>query len=144
MLAVLPDGSHNAVMPVAMELSRILITETQNYQLIELKEVDGDRRLPIVVGIFEAAAIERRLKGISVSRPQTHDLLASIIEAMGGKLDRILIDDLQEDTFFAKLIIRQNGTFLKIDSRPSDAIAIGVAHDVPIYVEERILRDANT
>lgn len=131
-------------MSILMELSRILIAETRDYQLIELKEVDGERRLPIVIGIFEAAAIERRLKGVQIKRPQTHDLLANTIEAMGGRLDRIVINDLREDTFFAQLVVDQDGRELKIDSRPSDAIALGIANEVRIYVEPDVLDRAAT
>ena len=129
-------------MAVRMELSRILITETQDYQLIELREVDGERRFPIVIGIYEAAAIERRLKNIPLKRPQTHELLADTIEAMGGQLDSIIINDLREHTFFAKLIIRRDGDTIEVDSRPSDAIALGIAQEVPIFVEEHVLNEA--
>ena len=125
-----------------MELSRILITETQDYQLIELTEVGGDRKFPIVIGIYEAAAIERRLKNVPVKRPQTHELLAGVIESVGGHLERIVIHDLQEHTFFAKLVIDQEGDLVEVDSRPSDAIALGIANEVPIYVEEHVLDDA--
>lgn len=131
-------------MQVQMELSRILIAETRDYQFIELREVDGERRLPIVIGVFEAAAIERRLKGIDIRRPQTHDLLAQTIEAMGGRLERILINDLRDDTYFARLIIRCDSTHtVDVDSRPSDAIALGIANNVPIYVEEHVLDTAS-
>lgn len=131
-------------MQIQMELSRILIAETRDYQLIELREVDGERRLPIVIGMFEAAAIERRLKGIDIRRPQTHDLLAHTIEAMGGRLDRIVINDLKDDTFFARLVIsRDDDGAVDVDSRPSDAIALGIANDVPIFVEEHVLDTAS-
>jgi hypothetical protein len=129
-------------MAILMELSRILITETQDYQLIELREVGGERKFPIVIGIYEAAAIERRLKNIPVKRPQTHELLANTIVALGGKLTGIIINDLREHTFFAKLLIQQNGRTVEVDSRPSDAIALGIAHEVPIYVAEHVLADA--
>lgn len=122
-----------------MELSRILIAEAQDYQLIELKEVDGERRLPIVIGLFEAAAIERRLKGIVNRRPLTHDLIFNAIEGLGGRLERIVINDLREDTFFARLIVTQDDQTAEIDSRPSDAIALGVSRDVPIFVAEHVL-----
>lgn len=126
-------------MEIQMQLCRILIAETREYQLIELKEVDGERRLPIVIGLFEAAAIERRLKNIEIPRPQTHDLLANVIEEMGGEFRRIIINDLRDDTFFAQLVIEQNGEELHIDSRPSDAIALGIANDIPIFVAEHVL-----
>mgnify|MGYP006305416791 CR=1 FL=1 len=129
-------------MPVLMELSRILITETQDYQLIELREVDGERKFPIVIGLYEAAAIERRLKGVSVKRPQTHELLANTIEALGGTLTRIVINDLRDHTFFAQLIIDREGQTIEVDSRPSDAIALGIANEVPIYVAEHVRDEA--
>jgi len=130
-------------MSVRMELSRILITETQDYQLIELREVGGERKFPIVIGLYEAAAIERRLKNIPIKRPQTHELLASVITHMGGRLDRIVINDLQDHTFFARLVIERDGETIEVDSRPSDAIALGIAHEVPIFVEEHVLDQAN-
>ncbi|MDH3583454.1 MAG: bifunctional nuclease family protein [Phycisphaerae bacterium] len=130
-------------MNVHMELSRILITETQDYQLIELREVDGERTFPIVIGLYEAAAIERRLKETPVKRPQTHELLANTIEGLGGRLEKIVINDLREHTFFALLVVQQNGHTVEIDSRPSDAIALGIASDVPIYVAEHVLDEAS-
>jgi bifunctional DNase/RNase len=126
-------------MAVLMELSRIFIREMTDMQIIELTEVDGDRTFPIVIGLPEAFAIERRLKGIEIPRPQTHDLLATVIRDLGGKLKRIIISDLAEGTFFAKLVVEQDGREIEIDSRPSDAIALGVAEDVPIYVAEHVL-----
>lgn len=126
-------------MPVEMELSRILIRELNDYQIIELREVEGDRSFPIVIGLPEAQAIDRRLKGIEIKRPQTHDLLAHIIETLGGTLDSISINDLAEHTFFASLNITQNGQTLTVDCRPSDAIALGVAAGVPIFVAEHVL-----
>jgi bifunctional DNase/RNase len=126
-------------MAVLMELSRIFIREMTDMQIIELSEVDGDRTFPIVIGLPEAFAIERRLKGIEIPRPQTHDLLGAVIKDLGGKLSRIIINDLSEGTFFAKLIIEQDGREVEVDSRPSDAIALGVSEDVPIYVAEHVL-----
>ncbi len=126
-------------MAVRMELSRIFIREMMDMQIIELSEVDGDRTFPIVIGLPEAFAIERRLKGIEIPRPQTHDLLASVIGHLGGRLKEIVISDLLDGTFYAKLIIEQDGQEIEVDSRPSDAIALGVAEDVPIYVAEDVL-----
>jgi uncharacterized protein len=128
-------------MSIQMELHKIIISEMQPEQIIVLKEVDGDRKFPIVIGNGEAYAIDRRLKGIPHPRPLTHDLLADVIENMGGVLERIEINDLQEHTFYARLHIRQNSHTFKIDSRPSDAIALGVATNVPIYVAEHVLAD---
>jgi uncharacterized protein len=140
-------------MAVRMELSRILIRELNDYQIIELREAgdestptdDGDQRrtFPIVIGLPEAQAIERRLKGVAIKRPQTHDLLASVIGQLGGKLLSITITDLSDHTFFATLdVVKADGTTVHIDSRPSDAIALGVAGNVPIYVAEHVLDSA--
>ena len=126
-------------MAICMELARVLMRETDDTHVVELREVDGDRIFPILIGVNEAAAIERRLMGHQPPRPQTHELLASVIGEMGGVVERVVINDLQEHTFFARLIIRQDGALLDIDCRPSDAIALGVATDVPIFVEEHVL-----
>jgi uncharacterized protein len=126
-------------MTVQMELYKIIISETQDQQLIVLKEVDGERKFPILIGTPEAHAIDRRLKGIPTPRPLTHDLLASVIEQMGGTLSRIEINNLQDHTFFARIQIQQNSHVIEIDSRPSDAIALGIATTVPIFVAEHVL-----
>ncbi len=129
-------------MSVLMELQKIIISETQkDLQIIVLKEVDGERHFPIMIGDNEAAAIDRRLNGKTMPRPMTHDLLSNVIEQMGGRLERIEITNLQNRTFFARLVIRQNGQLIEIDSRPSDAIALGIATTVPIYVAPHVLDD---
>jgi bifunctional DNase/RNase len=81
------------------------------------------------------------VKGVQLQRPLTHDLLANVIESLQGELEKIVINDLQEHTFYAKLVVRQNSELIEIDSRPSDAIALGVAGEVPIYVEDHVLRE---
>jgi hypothetical protein len=94
-----------------------------------------------VIGFFEAAAIDRRLKGHSLPRPMTHDLLAGVIEAMGGRLARVIITDLKEHTFYANLVIERNGDEILVDARPSDAIALAAANETPIFVEDRVLEE---
>jgi bifunctional DNase/RNase len=132
-------------MDVPMELSRILITELGDQQVIFLREKNGERTIPIMIGISEAVAIDHRLKGKPTPRPMTHDLLASVIFAMGGQLEKIVINDIREHTFIATIYIRrggldgQSGDVIAIDSRPSDAIALGVAFNTPIFVSEHVL-----
>jgi len=126
-------------MAVQMELARLLIREMTEMQIIELKERDGERSFPIVIGLPEAFAIERRLKGLEVPRPQTHDLLASVIGQLGGRLKCIHIHELYEGTFYAMLCIEQEGRTIDIDCRPSDAIALSVAEGVPILVSEQVI-----
>lgn len=129
-------------MSVQMELFKIVISELHDQQLIYLREVDGERSFPIVITSEQAVAIDRRLKGVPSPRPLTHDLLANIIEELGGSIERIEINHLESHTYFARIHIRRNGEVLKIDSRPSDAIALGVAGTVPIFVAEHVLSDA--
>ena len=126
-------------MSIQMELHKIIISEMQDQQIIMLREVDGERTFPIVIGSGEAYAIDRRLKGIPTPRPLTHDLLASVIEQLGGTIEQIEINDLENHTFFARIHIRHDGQVIEIDSRPSDAIALGIATTVPIFVAEHVL-----
>lgn len=126
-------------MEVRVELATIVISETRDPQLIILRERNGSRSLPIVIGLSEALAIDRRVKGQLAKRPMTHDLLANVIEQLSAELDKIVINDLQNSTFYAKLVLRHQGGLVEVDSRPSDAIALGVADEVPIYVEDHVL-----
>lgn len=127
-----------------MKLSRIIISEINEQQVIYLREVDGDRQFPILIGIFEATSIDRRVKNYDSPRPLTHDLLVNAVELMGAELDSVVITELREHTYFANLRVRHEGEILEIDSRPSDAIAVAVTCDppLPIYVSEEVLEDA--
>jgi len=135
---------------IRMELSRVLIRETDDTHIVELRETGVDeeeaRVFPIVIGLTEAAAIERRLMGQAPPRPQTHELLADVIAALGFELAEVVINDLVHDdlgrgTFFARLRLAPTGggEVVEVDSRPSDALALGAAHDVPIFVADHIL-----
>ena len=131
-------------MPVHMELKRIVINEVHDQQVIMLREVDGERSFPIVIGIFEATSIDRRVRGIQSPRPLTHDLLTSVIDYLGGDLQDIYISELSEHTYYAKLRIRKDGELIEVDSRPSDAIALAVTARVPIYVNEDVLNELSS
>lgn len=114
-----------------------------NYQrVVILKEKDSDRYLPIWIGPAEADAIAVRLQEVAVSRPLTHDLLRSVIDALGGSVQYIVVNDLANDTFFARIIMDVDGRTIEIDSRPSDAIALAVRVQVPIFAEETVLEKA--
>ena len=125
-----------------MELKRIIISEVHEQQVIMLKEVEGARSFPIVIGIFEATSIDRRVKNMPSPRPLTHDLVASVIEHLGGDLQDIFVSELRDHTYFAKLRVRKEGELIEVDCRPSDAIALAVTARVPIYVSEDVLGEA--
>ncbi len=130
-------------MPVQMELARIIISDINQTQVIYLKEVDGVRAFPILIGLFEATSIDRRVKGANTPRPLTHDLLVNTVEQLGAEMQDVVITELRHHTYYAVLRIRQDGELREVDARPSDAIAVAVSCDpiLPIYVSEEVLND---
>lgn len=130
-------------MLVRMELARIIINEIADQQVIYLREVDGERTFPILIGLFEASSINRRFTDEPPPRPLTHDLLRNTIEQLGGDAQDVVITELRDHTYFAVLRIRMDGELIEVDSRPSDAIALAVHFDppLPIYVDESVLEE---
>ena len=124
-----------------MELSRIIISDVNEQQVIYLREVDGERTFPILIGLFEVMSIDRRVRGEVPQRPLTHDLLKNAIEELGGEVQDVVVSSLQEHTYYARIRVRREGELIEIDSRPSDAIALSVHFDphLPIYVSEDVL-----
>jgi uncharacterized protein len=110
--------------------------------IVLLKTADGNRFLPIWIGHAEAAAILMKLQGASTPRPMTHDLLADMLEQLDAEVTRITVTELRDNTFYASITVQQNGSELEIDSRPSDAIAIAVRSDAPIYAAERVIEES--
>ncbi len=131
-------------MLVEMELSRVIISEINDQQVIYLREIDGERSFPILIGIFEATIINRRLLEDPPPRPLTHQLLKSAIEELGGEVQDIVVNSLRDHTYYAVVRIRKDGELIEVDSRPSDAIALSVQFDPPkpIYVNQEVLDDA--
>ena len=129
-------------MDIEVELSRIIINEASDQQIIVLKERNGERGFPIVIGIVEIFAIDRRLKGLKPPRPMTHDLIDGVIKGLDAKIEKIVINDLRSHTFYAKIFLSSNGNIIEIDSRPSDAIALCAATKAPIYVADHVLDKA--
>lgn len=130
-------------MEVRVELARILIREADEAHIIELREADGQRSFPIVIGLTEAMAIDRRVLGRQPPRPQTHELLADIVEQLGYHLEKVIINDLRNHTFYARLYLRKDDEVVDIDCRPSDALALVAATDVPIFVEDHVLEEVS-
>ncbi len=128
---------------VEMELSKIVIDEKRHDQLIALKEKGGSRVLPIVIGLNEASAIKLKISGFNPPRPLTHDLIYLMLQDLNARVEKIVIDKLEENTFHAKIVIRTATQELKtIDARPSDSIALAVRFHAPIFVEDAIIKQS--
>jgi hypothetical protein len=128
---------------IEMELNKIIIDQKRHDQLIVLKEKNGQRILPIVIGLPEASAIKLKISGYEPPRPLTHDLLHSTIENLEANVEKIVIDKLEENTFHAKLVIKKNsGEITTIDARPSDSIALAVRAHAPIFVEDEVIKQS--
>ncbi len=128
-------------MNVQVELSKIIIDEKRQDQVIVLKEKFGDRQFPIVIGFLEASSIKMKLSGLEVPRPMTHDLIVSVVEHLGAAAEKLIIDKLVENTFHAKLEVKTiTGETKQIDCRPSDGIALAVRTGCEIFVDEEVLK----
>jgi len=130
-------------MPVEMKIKGLMIDPVSNMPIIILKDSSGDVVLPIWVGVFEANAIAMQLEKIVSPRPMTHDLLRNVIEGLQARVDRVVITDLKDNTFFALIHVTRNGNPLTIDARPSDAMALALRSEVPILVEETVLEKSS-
>ena len=129
---------------VEMELIRILMNEKRGEQMVVLKEKKGKRTLPIIIGIPEASAIKLKISGIQPPRPMTHDLLKDTIERLGANLQKVIIDKLQENTFYAKLVLNDGNTKeIVVDARPSDSIALALRMGCPIFTSEDLLNQVS-
>ena len=128
-----------------MELIRILMNEKRGEQMVVLKEKEGKRTLPIIIGIPEASAIKLKISGIRTPRPMTHDLLKNTIEQLGASLKKVIIDRLQENTFYAKLVLQDGKSKeIVVDARPSDSIAVALRAGCPIFASEDLLNQVGT
>ncbi len=127
---------------IEMTIDSIRVSLMNYQRVVILKEKVSDRYLPIWIGPAEADAIAVKLQGVAVPRPLTHDLLSSVIDTLGAAVDSIIVNDLKNDTFYAKLILEMNGKSVEVDSRPSDALALAVRTGVPIYADESVLDKA--
>ncbi len=123
---------------VRVGLFKIIMHENKHDQIIILKEKDGQRQVPILIGISEAAAIKMKVSNLRCPRPLTHDLLSNLIKKIGANLEQVIINKLEGSTFYARLIIKRehDGAILDIDARPSDSIALALRLDAPVFVEE--------
>ena len=129
---------------IELVLSKIKVDENRHEQLVVFREKDGNRLLPVVIGLPEIHAIKLKLGNVKPPRPMTHDLMLRIVQDLGGKLQRVVIDKLENSTFHAKIhILKENGQEVIVDSRPSDSVAIALRAQVPVFVEDSILSTAS-
>lgn len=125
-----------------VEIKGLMLDPSSNVPIVILRDIQSQLFLPIWIGVFEANAIALRLEGIEPPRPMTHDLLRSVVDQLGGTVEKIVISDLRESTFFAMIHVRNNGSSLSIDARPSDAIALALRTEAPIFVLRSVLDKA--
>ncbi len=129
-------------MQIEMAIKGLMVDPITNMPIIILRDRDGQRVLPIWVGIFEANAIALQMENVSTPRPMTHDLLRNVIEDLKGQVTKILISDLKDNTFYALIYVEASGDMVAIDARPSDAIALALRTQAPIFVEETVIDNA--
>lgn len=128
---------------IEVKIDSIRVSLMSQHRVVVLKDVDTDRYLPIWIGPFEADAITIQLQGVQVARPLTHDLLKSIIDEMGATISHVMVSELKNDTFFARIVMDVNGQSMEIDARPSDAIALAVRANAPLFVAEDVMSAAS-
>jgi len=131
-------------MQIEMSIKGLMVDPISNMPIVILRDKDGNRTLPIWVGMFEANAIALQIENISTPRPMTHDLLRNVIQDLKAAVEKIVVCDLQDGTFYALIYLRVHGEVLAIDSRPSDAIALALRTRAPIFVEEAVIDSAKT
>ena len=124
---------------IEVTIDSVRVSLMSQHRIVVLREENGERYLPIWIGPFEADAITIQLQGIEVARPMTHDLLRQLIETLDGEVVYVVISDLQNDTFYAKIVLNVHGDTIEVDSRPSDAVALAVRVDAPIYVDDDVM-----
>ena len=129
-------------MEIEVRIRGLMMDPATNMPIIVLKDVASETVMPIWVGFFEVKAISDEIEKVAAPRPMTHDLARNIIHNLNAQLDRVVITELKDDTFLAVLRLRQNGEAITIDARPSDAIALALRADCPIYVTEQVLQSA--
>jgi len=128
---------------IEVKIDSIRVSLMSQHRVVVLKDVDTDRYLPIWIGPFEADAITIQLQGVQVARPLTHDLLKSVIDEMGATISHVMVNELKNDTFYARIVMDVNGQSMEIDARPSDAIALAVRANAPLFVAEEVMTAAS-
>ena len=131
-------------MQIEMTIKGLMVDPITNMPIVILRDQEGQRVLPIWVGIFEANAIALQIENVTTQRPMTHDLLRNVIADLKATVERIVVCDVQDNTFYALIYVTRNGESMAIDARPSDAIALALRARAPIFVEEKVIDHAKT
>ena len=129
-------------MEIEMKIRRLMMDPVTNMPIVILKDINGNSLLPIWVGIYEANAIALEIEKVATPRPMTHDLIKSLLLGLNTGMKKVVVSDLREDTFYAIIWLERNGELISVDSRPSDALALALRLDCPIYVEEEVLKNS--
>lgn len=129
-------------MEVEMKIRTLMMDPVTQMPIVVLRDATGNTILPIWVGVYEANAIALEIEKINTPRPMTHDLIKTLLMGMDARVDRIVVNELKDDTFFAVIWLEKDGQFISIDSRPSDALAIALRTDSPIFVDESVLKNS--
>jgi bifunctional DNase/RNase len=131
-------------MEVEMKIRGLMMDPVTNMPIVILKDVGGNTILPIWVGIYEANAIALEIEKVSTPRPMTHDLIKTLLLGLNTGIRKVVVNELREDTFYAIIWLEKEGELISVDSRPSDALALALRLDCPIYVEESVLKSSKT
>lgn len=131
-------------MEIEMKIRGLMVDPVTNMPIVVLKDVSGNSILPIWVGVYEANAIALEIEKVSTPRPMTHDLIRNVLFGLETGVKKVVVNDLKEDTFYAMIWLERNGELISIDSRPSDALAVALRLDCPIYVDETVLKSSKT
>ena len=129
-------------MEIEMKIRGLMMDPVTNMPIVILKDINGNSLLPIWVGIYEANAIALEIEKVSTPRPMTHDLIKSLLLGLGTGMRKVVVSELRDDTFFAVIWLERNGELISVDSRPSDALALALRLDCPIYVEDEVLKSS--
>jgi len=129
-------------MEIEMKIRGLMMDPVTNMPIVILKDINGNALLPIWVGIYEANAIALEIEKVSTPRPMTHDLIKSLLLGLGTGMRKVVVSDLRDDTFYAVIWLERNGELISVDSRPSDALALALRLDCPIYVEDEVLKNS--
>jgi uncharacterized protein len=141
------DGNGGTILEVEMKIRGLMMDPMTNMPIVVLKDLSGDSVLPIWVGIYEANAIALEIEKVTTPRPMTHDLIKVVLMGLDTSIRKVVVNELKDDTFYAMIWLEREGRLISVDSRPSDALALALRHDCPIFVEEKVLqssRNSNT